>query len=331
MWISRQVREDMAEPPWANATMINRLGRAYAEVSRRLGRCIYSFYLIRSTAAEIFGFRGIPHTRIVALNKWELTPFRAKSGDGPSCGRRSDPDTVLGTYWEMVARNSDRAPSRFARSEWFRNYPRDEPRAFECDVPSDEPSSDEDPPPLPWDKCPTHTLLGDFASSSDPDDAKSPFPSAGGRLRTNRAASASLPFVRPGPVNPEDSSSSKISPTKQPGDQPASDAPPAERPLTDPQKNRDMSDADKEFRGCLHVLLRGHQKSAQLTTVLDIEHAFRNSLEWPLYEVTSPIKVIHQRIPRTSYVVSLLIILPLPIPVAMDTCGATQVHTHDPP
>ena len=84
----------MAAPSLADATFVNKLGRAYAKVLRRLGRCIYPLNLNPSPAVENFELWGILRNRSTTKNKWELTPSQAKTGDGPSRGNPSDFATV---------------------------------------------------------------------------------------------------------------------------------------------------------------------------------------------------------------------------------------------
>ena len=74
LWISRRAPEYLTDPSWANATLGNTLGHAYAKVLRRVGRCICPLYLTPPVVAGNFELWGIPRTRTVSLNKWEITP-----------------------------------------------------------------------------------------------------------------------------------------------------------------------------------------------------------------------------------------------------------------
>ena len=66
---SRQIKGNLADHSWANASLAHKMGKAYAKVLRQIGRCLFPPFLTLATSAEIFELWGSLSPRIVTVNQ----------------------------------------------------------------------------------------------------------------------------------------------------------------------------------------------------------------------------------------------------------------------
>ena len=172
-------------PQRANVTLVNQMGKAYADALRRIERSPLRFFLTPARSAGIFELQSISRSRLATWEKRNLFPFRAKKGD---CSSRTHPrylDISSDKCWEIARRNTD----------GDRTHSSDEPGAFECDAPLDGLQGDRDPPPPPLCRRPSHSILGDGSSSSDSSWVMSKVPTLAGMLQLIGLLPRSLPWV----------------------------------------------------------------------------------------------------------------------------------------
>ena len=90
LWISRQIRGNLVAPSWANVGLVNRLGRPYAAVLRRGGRCPLPLFLTPTTSDGISELGGISRPRMATLRNYDLPLFRAHPAGIPH---------ICATFW----------------------------------------------------------------------------------------------------------------------------------------------------------------------------------------------------------------------------------------
>ena len=83
------------------------MGKAYAKVLRRLGRCLLALILTPIMSAEIFDLRSISSSREVVVNQRGSFPSRPQQGGSHAITDTKDLDAILDNNRETVARNTN--------------------------------------------------------------------------------------------------------------------------------------------------------------------------------------------------------------------------------
>ena len=147
LWVSRWIKGNPVDPSWANASLINQMGKAYSKVCRRIARRCFPLYSTSSMSAELLGLWSVSRSHTAAVNHWDTFFSIAQSGKNLSTDSKAL--GLLDTFRETAARNADRVRRRSVRPDWFRSPPLAEACASGRDVPLGGPSGDGDPSPLP--------------------------------------------------------------------------------------------------------------------------------------------------------------------------------------
>ena len=106
--VAKQVPEDLPGPNWIHAGLIDKISVAFAEVSRRAGRCRDPLYIATSTSAELFELGRLICLRRIGANGRELVHARELSAVS---------DSKLHSCREVVSRSTGRARRRWLRSQ----------------------------------------------------------------------------------------------------------------------------------------------------------------------------------------------------------------------
>ena len=106
-WVVNRVRDNVQDPNWENADLMDNIGATCPSACRRLGKCRAPLYVTRMMAKDMVDIWNLACLRSTEFNRGELGPQ-------PHLQRNGDPDLRL--LWFVVARIIGRARRPWQRA-----------------------------------------------------------------------------------------------------------------------------------------------------------------------------------------------------------------------